>query len=324
MFARVTLLCAALALAACAAATPALTAPAATPALRPLPSSTAPRPAVTGTPGREPTPVIIASPTATPTPVTHVVLEGESLLGIAFDYGVSLEALEAANPDVQAQFLSIGTVLVIPPPEGNFAVAATHLAPPPLAPVALGEPTCYPLASGSLVCLLEARNPGAVAVENVSARLTLAGADGLPFTSAVAFAALDLIPAGAALPLAVLFTPRPTQAVAATGVELLTGNVAADPAPPTRAVLLPVTITASGLLAGRWSVAGEVTNPSEQALATSQLALALYDASGALAGYRKQTLAPGLLPGETRAFSLAADVLGGAVEQFTVFAEGRP
>ena len=163
------------------------------------------------------------------------------------DYGVSLEALQAANPDVQAQFLSIGTVLVIPPPEGGLAIAATHLAPPPLAPVTLGQPACYAQASGSLVCLVEARNPGDLPVENVSARLTLAGDDGLPFASAVGFTALDLIPPGGTLPLAVLFQAIPSHAIAAIGVELVTGNLAAptelgqaDPAPTGRAVLLPV------------------------------------------------------------------------------------
>ena len=325
MRARMLLLAAVAAmLAACApTATPAPPA-SATPRLRPLPSGT-PAPVVpTGTPGVAPTPVIIASPTATATPVTHAVLEGESLLGIAIDYGVSLEALQAANPDVQAQFLSIGTVLIIPPPEGGFAVAATNLAPPPLAPVTLGEPACYALASGNLVCLVEARNPGEVPIENVSARLTLAGGDGLPFASAVAFAALDLIPPGGALPLAVLFQPIPDQPIAALGVELLTGNVAADPAPPGRAVLLPVAAPQGGLLGGRWTVAGQVSNPTDQPLSTPQVALALYDAAGRLIGYRKQTLTPGLAPGETRAFTLAADVLAGAVDHFAVFAEGRP
>jgi LysM repeat protein len=312
-----------LALAACVPeAAPAL--PTATPLLRAWLSGTPAPAAPTGTPGVAPTPVIIASPTATATPVTHAVQSGESLLGIAIDYGVSLEALQAANPDVQARFLSIGTVLIIPPPEGGYAVAATNLAPPPLAPVLLGEPACYALASGSFYCLVEARNPGEVSIENVSARLTLAGADGLPFTSAVAFAALDLIPPGQALPLAVLFPALPDQPVAATGIELLTGNVAAEPAPPGRALLLPVAGLQGGLLGGRWTVTGQVSNPTDQALAAAQVALALYDADRNLVGYRKQTLTPGLAPGETRAFSLVADVLAGTVATFSVLAEGRP
>jgi len=315
---------AAVVLAGCASPVVSPAPPSATPRLRPLPSGTPALVAPSGAPGLASTPVIIASPTATATPVTHAVQEGESLLGIAIDYGVSLEALQAANPDVQVRFLSVGAVLIIPPPEGGFAVAATNLAPPPLAAVTLGEPACYALASGSLYCLVEAGNPGAVAVENVSARLTLAGADGLPLTSAVAFAALDLIPPGAALPLAVLFSPRPAQPIAATGVALLTGNLAADPAPPGRAVLLPVQAGPGGLLGGRWTVAGQVSNPSGQALGRPQVALSLYDAAGRLIGYRKQTLTPGLAPGETRAFTLAADLLGGAVDHVTVLAEGRP
>src|SRR4029079_16354466 len=90
-----------LVLAGCAPTVTSPAPPTATPRLRALPSGT-PAPVVpSGTPGVAPTPVIIASPTATATPVTKAVVEGESLLGIAIDYGVSLEALEAANPDVQ-------------------------------------------------------------------------------------------------------------------------------------------------------------------------------------------------------------------------------
>jgi LysM repeat protein len=137
--------------------------------------------------------VIIASPTATATPVTYVVQEGETMLGIAIAFGVSLENLQAANPEVNPRFLSIGTVLIIPPPEGGFAAAATNLAPPPPAPVEVGEPACYAMPSSGLYCLVAAHNPGEAALENVSARVTLAGADGLPMAEGVAYAALDLI-----------------------------------------------------------------------------------------------------------------------------------
>src|SRR4051794_10496435 len=81
-----------------------------------MPAATATPPAVvTAAPSAVTTPVIIASPTATATPVTRVVTAGETMLGIALDFGVSLEALQAANPTVEARFLSIGTVLIIPP-----------------------------------------------------------------------------------------------------------------------------------------------------------------------------------------------------------------
>ena len=92
----------ALVLAACAPPPP-TSAP--TPILLRLPAASATMPAVlTAAPSPETTPVIIASPTATATPVTHVVAAGETMLGIAIDFGVPLEALVAANPTVQARF----------------------------------------------------------------------------------------------------------------------------------------------------------------------------------------------------------------------------
>jgi LysM repeat protein len=121
--------------------------PAPTAVLLALPSATPQpvEPVGTGAVGTEaagppPTPVIIATPTPTATPVTYMVQEGETLLGIAIKFGVSLEALQAANPSVEPRFLTIGTVLIIPPPEGGFLAAATHLAAPPPAPVTLGQP----------------------------------------------------------------------------------------------------------------------------------------------------------------------------------------
>jgi LysM repeat protein len=298
--------------------------PTASPALRPLPSATRAALAASATPGAAATPVIIASPTATATPVTHVVQEGETLLGIAIDYGVSVEALQAANPTVQVRFLSIGTVLIIPPPEGGFAIAATNLAPPPAAPVLLSQPACYPLPTHSLYCLVEARNPGDLALENVSARLTLAGADGLPVTSAVLFSALDVIPPRGAAPMAALFQPAPSVPIAATGLEVLTGNLAGEPAPPGRAVLLEVTGASGSHQDGRFMAAGQLRSPAAAPLSAAWVTLSLYDADGALIGYRKQPLPAGLAPGETTGFSLWADVLGGTVERFAVLAEGRP
>ncbi|MBM2848770.1 MAG: LysM domain, partial [Anaerolineales bacterium] len=61
-----------------------------TPPLLPLPSAT-PIPEV-ATPVA--TPVIIATATFTPTPVTYVVQKGDTLIGIAVKYGVSVEALQ--------------------------------------------------------------------------------------------------------------------------------------------------------------------------------------------------------------------------------------
>jgi LysM repeat protein len=317
---RHTLLGLALALAACAPV-PAPS-PVPTAKLLPLPTAT-PTLLAAAEPTPVTTPVIIASPTATATPVTHVVAAGETMLGIAIDFGVSLTALQAANPAVQARFLSIGTVLVIPPPEGGFAVAATNLAPPPPAPVTFSQPVCYPLASSGLYCLVEARNPNAAPLQNISARIILAGADGLPFASQTAYGALDLVPAGAAVPLAALFQPAPAEP-AATGVEAETAVLVSEPVSNTQSVLLDVTASPGALLGGHWSVTGRVHNPSAQPLPAAWVVLSVYDAAGRLAGFRKQAFENGLGPGETRDFSINSDSLGGPAVRGVVLAEGRP
>src|SRR5258706_10502288 len=227
---RLILLGLAAGLAACAQPSTTVSAP--TAVLLALPAATASAPAAaTAAPSAVTTPVIITSPTATATPVTHVVAAGETMLGIALDFGVSLDALQAANPTVEARFLSIGTVLVIPPPEGGLAAAATNLAPPPPAPVDLSQPGCYPTGSGGLYCLPEAPNPNDLALSGVAARLILAGGDGLPLSSQTAHGALDLVPPGGAVPLAALFTPGPGQHVAAIGLEMQNGGLG----PPTAA-----------------------------------------------------------------------------------------
>jgi len=50
-------------------------------------------------------------------PQTHTVQEGESLQQIAVSYGITVEALAAANDIISPQQISAGTVLVIPQAE---------------------------------------------------------------------------------------------------------------------------------------------------------------------------------------------------------------
>jgi len=286
-----------------------------TPPLLPLPSAT-PIPAV-ATPVA--TPVIIASPTFTPTPVTYVVQKGDTLIGIAVKYGVSVEALQAANGNVQPEFLSIGAVLIIPGQEGEPVVSA-GVVPTPV-PIRLNAPACYPTPTGAIYCFVEAQNPLAVALENVSARITLAGADGLPLASAVAYAALNVIPPGGAAPLAALFPSAP-DGVAATGVELL----AASPVDPSAAghVLLEIPTHRGAASGAGWVVTGQVRNPSATPAASAWLVLTLYDPSGAIVGYRKIELAGGLAAGAAREFSISAASVGGAIDHYRIAAEGRP
>lgn len=90
--------------------------------------------APSATPSRTATP----PPTPTPTPtfphseVTHTVQDGDTLYDIAQLYGVTVEAIVAANRLTDPTAISIGQVLIIPDPAYTPApVTATPTMPPP-------------------------------------------------------------------------------------------------------------------------------------------------------------------------------------------------
>jgi len=77
------------------------------------PTATAtPTPVPTATP--TPTATATPTPTATPLPVTYTVQAGDTLSKMAKDYGVSVEALVAANNIENPNVIPVGLVLIIP------------------------------------------------------------------------------------------------------------------------------------------------------------------------------------------------------------------
>ncbi len=289
-----------------------------------MPSAT-PTPAVApqiATPAPPPT----YTPTPTPTPVTYLVKKGDTLGGIAYTYGISVEVLQAANPAVLPAFLSIGTVLTVPVVvEGGASNVAAAAAPTPL-PVALAAgPMCYPQVTGALYCLVEARNPGAEPLQNVAAQLALIGPKGEVLASQVAYSALDVILPGHGVPLAAWFPSAPPGMVAPVAQVVSAEPVQAGAAPAisldiSGPRLAPPPAATSGAL---WTVTGQVRNGSAAAVVSVRLVLSLYDGQKQLVGYRTVILPGGLAAGATQDFSVAAASLGGAVESYMVAAEGK-
>lgn len=85
------------------------------PGPRPTPT---PLPTSTATFTRTPTPTSTSTPTITPTPTPsfyiHVVESGDTLIGIALEYGVLLETILEANDLDKDDLLQIGQELIIP------------------------------------------------------------------------------------------------------------------------------------------------------------------------------------------------------------------
>lgn len=80
---------------------------------------------------------VVTSPTPspTPTPLLHEVQEGDTLLGLAVEYGVTVEDLTAANGMNEADFLQIGQQVIIPvtlePPSDSSFVSTDTPIPAP-------------------------------------------------------------------------------------------------------------------------------------------------------------------------------------------------
>ena len=106
-------------------------------------------------------PVIVTPPVVTPPPVepaagsTYEVVQGDTLAKIAKAHGVTLKALEAANPGVDPKKLHIKQKLVIP--AGTPAAEATGAA-PSAAATDLGGEKNYTVKSGDTLSKIAKRN----------------------------------------------------------------------------------------------------------------------------------------------------------------------
>lgn len=92
------------------------------------PSRTLPPPTPAGTDTPTPPPPTVPPP-PTSTPFVHTIVEGDTLLGIALRYGVTVEDIQAANPEVNPNLLVVGTQVIVPIPldGGGGGVAGGRL-----------------------------------------------------------------------------------------------------------------------------------------------------------------------------------------------------
>jgi len=150
-----------------------------------------------------------------PTPLTHVIVEGNTLLSIAIRYGVELADLLLANPEVNPRLLIVGESLNIPRSGAQGPIPTATPVPIVLSPVA-----CYGSKADGLTCLLTALVSGDIAVEGVVALVTLVDSDGQPFATEAAYGSTNLVIPGQRLPLIASFGPQSRQFAIASSVVI--------------------------------------------------------------------------------------------------------
>ncbi|HQE91735.1 MAG TPA: FxLYD domain-containing protein [Anaerolineae bacterium] len=280
-----------------------------------LPTAT-PRIRVTATlvPGAFLTPIpptATWTPSPTPTPVIHVVAQGDTLFGIALEYGVSVDALAQVNGIDLSQYLHIGQTLIIPlgteeeadamgiaVPVGNMILAT----PTPL-PLEIRGVALYQTPVGGVWCMGEVVNTTDTPVTNLQVQVTLVAHDGTPLLANVALAAADyLAPAGRA-PFAVLFKTPPT-GYADVRVSLLRGETVS--AITAGFVPLDVLHTDGAVSGPQYRVSGQLVNNSGAPVRRLAVVVTLYDREDRVTGYRQMASDPEVtLPaGQSQEFKL--------------------
>lgn len=168
------------------------------------------------------TPVPTPTFTPSPTPIIHTIQKGDTLLGIANQYGVTVQSLQETNGILDPRRLQLGQELIVP--QGEFALTG---GPPTATPTpvayAIENVGFYYTSVGSLWFLGEVHNTTSESIEQVQVLVTLQSQDYVDLSRSSAFTVLDVLDRGARSPFAVLFRNPPEefdryQVVALAGV----------------------------------------------------------------------------------------------------------
>ena len=306
----------------------------------PLPLGSPPSPAIT--PYFTQTPLLTAAPTATlaptptlpplpsPTPYLYTVAQGDTMIGIAINFGISYDELSLANPEVNPNFLSVGAQLVIPlPTETVDGDSPPETAVPEVLPLETGQALCYPVRSGGLWCYWLVSNSLPQPAENIAGVMRLYNNQGEEIASQPATSLLNLLPPGKSMPLAAYFPPPVGQWSSAQG-QLLSAveanqsetrylstelyNLSSEPISDDR-----LSFQISGRLGLPLPAAAD-GSPAE--LTYAWVMATAYDADGAVVGLRRWE-APQEQLGPEISFSFQVYSLGKPIETVELLTESR-
>jgi LysM repeat protein len=242
--------------------------------------------------------------TTTPKPVPdgdayllYTVRPGDTLLGIALDFGVTVEQIHAANGQIDPRNLQVGQQINIP--QGLSLTPATAA---PL-PLELARPACYETPTDSILCLGTVYNNREYPIWRVHVRIKLLRSDGGILAEHDAGVEQGIIPPGQAAPYSALFKAD-WHDYGFAAVSLQTAD--ATPQNIERFVPLIVEAETPSLIDGRYIVSATLYNPSPFPTGPVRLFLTLLDDEGQVVGYRAAGTGNGLAPNTRQAIRIEA------------------
>ena len=264
--------------------------------------------------------VAAETPLPSPTPFAYTIQRGDTISSIALKFGVSMDDLLAANPEISPNAMSVGQVINIPSNPENPSGEPT----PTPAPFTIQQIECYPTADQGMWCFVLVHNDFPDFVENVSVQVTLVGAEDTVLASQTALLPLNILPPNTSLPLTVFFPPdvstdaKPRVQVL-TAIRLLPDDERYLPATINNTL---VQVNADGRSA---RLNGQVLLPSDSK-AASQVWVAgtAYDEAGRVVGMRRWESNAGLSPGGSLPFEFMVSSLGRKIARVEFAVEARP
>jgi LysM repeat protein len=260
-------------------------------------------------------PTSLPSPTSTPR--VHTIKLGETLGGIAWIYGVSLDALKEMNPDTNPNVMIVGETLLIPVetlPPANLTPVPTPIQLP------LEGLNCVAVADGGAWCFVWVHNTSLESYENVNVSFNLADLQASQVFSRQGTAPLNILLAEEKMPIAIYFPgpiPQPFQKSAQFS--------SAVPYNPESGRYLNIEININSdlsLLDGQLlTIRGEFSL-KDPASYVSIVAVALDD-QGQLIGLRRwqSSLTDPVLQGD---FLIELASVSGIIAEYQLFAEAQP
>ena len=263
--------------------------------------------------------IVADTPLPSPTPFTYTIKSGDTISSIALKFGVSMDDLQAANPEISPNTMSIGQTIKIPSDPDNPSGEST----PTPAPFKIQQIECYPSADQGMWCFVLVHNDYSDFMENLSAQVTLVDSNNVALASQTALLPLNILPPNTSLPLTVFFPPdipfdaKPRVQIL-TAIRLLQGDERYVPATITNTL---VQVNAQGHSA---TARGIVFSQSlSHSAAQVWVAGTAYDDAGRVVGVRRWEWANGLAAGGSLPFEFMISSIGGRIARVEFAVEAR-